>query len=204
MDAIWPLVGVALGALLTYLFGRFSASAAAKREDARAEKADAQRLAAKGREHAARALEVIRPAREASWKRTPEHGSADIETDDLNLDLAEAEIDLIPDPVLRPRLAGVLNVVRYPWALANSSYTESWPIETQREGLYLLREALAAYVREEPTPTEPDRLAALAKANDDAHQERSEWEADRLKEEKEAALKKSSATRKPAIKKKPR
>lgn len=189
MDAILPLVGVALGAVLTYLFGMFNAKAAAKREDARADRADAQRLAAIGREHAASALAVIRTARAEAWKRTPKKGSADIETKDLGLEVAEAEIALIPDPVLRPRLASVLSLVRYPWTLANSSYGEGWPVETQREGLYLLQESLAAYIREEPTPQAEGRLGELAKANDAAHVEREEWETERINEEKKNAEK---------------
>lgn len=186
MDAILPLIGVVLGSALTYVFGWLSANVAAKREDARAVKADAQRLAAIGREHAAGALAVIRTARAEAWTRSREEGARDIETRDLGLEVAQAEIELIPDPVLRPRLASVLNLVRYPWTLANSSFSEGWPVGTQREGLYLLGEALAAYIREEPTPSTTDRLAALANANDNAHTERDDWEAERIKEEKEA------------------
>ena len=202
MEAIWPLVGVALGSGLTYFFGRLTAGAAAKREDARAEKADALRLATIGREHAARALEIIRAAHGEIWRRRPDERSYDIDTDDLRLDVAEGEIDLIPDSVLRKRLASVLQVVRAPWGLANSSYSEGYPVETQREGLYLLRMALAAYVREEPTPEEPDRLAELAKANDNAHQERDEWEAEqREAEERERAEKVAEVWVKPASRK---
>lgn len=187
MDAILPLIGVALGAVLTYAFGRISANAAAAREDQRAAKADAQRLATNGREHAARALEVIRPAQKEARKRTPEEGSYHIETGDLRLDVAEAEIDLIPDPDLRRRLVSVLSLVRYPSTLSNSSYSEGWPVETQREGLYLLRQALAAYIREEQTPGATDRLAVLAKANEDAHAEHDQWHAERLEEQKKSA-----------------
>lgn len=208
MEAIWPLIGVALGAGLTYFFGRLTSSAAAKREDVRAEKADALRLATIGREHAARALEIVRLAHGEAWRRRPEGTSYDIDTEDLRLDGAEGEIDLIPDPVLRRRLASVLQVVRYPWALANSSYSEGYPLDTQREGLYLLRLALAAYVREEPTPQEPDRLAQLAKANDDAHKEREDWEAEQReadKKEREAEARKKAAPRKrPTPRKKPK
>lgn len=200
MEAIWPLVGVVLGAGLTYFFGWLAASAAAKREDARAEKADALRLATIGREHAARALEIVRVAFGEAWRRRPEGNSHDIDTDDLRLDVAEGEIDLIPDAVLRKRLMSVLQVVRYPWTLANSSYSEGYPVDTQREGLYLLRLALAAYVREEPTPHEPDRLAQLAKANDDAHKEREEWEAEQREAEKQ---KKAAPRKRPTPRKKP-
>lgn len=181
---IVSVVSLAFGAGLTLLTTWINSKAAHKREDEREARADEKRKAAAGREHAKVALSIVKAARAESWKRSPEKGSMDLELEDLRLDVAAAEIDLIPDPLLRPRLASVLSAVRYPWTLANSSHTQGYPVETQREGLWLLGQALAAYVREEPTPTEPDRLAELAKANDDAHEEREEWEAERLAEER--------------------
>jgi hypothetical protein len=186
LSALLPVGTLVLGIVLTFFAGLLNGHISNRRDEKKAAKADEARRAATGR-----ALAVIRAARDASWKRPLADGDRDYDLDGLSLEVAEAEIDLIPDPLLRPRLASVLNLVRYPWTLANSSYSEGYPIETQRQGLYLLQASLAAYVREEPTPTEPDALAKLAKANDEAHQEREEWE--RREVEKELQTEKRPA-----------
>lgn len=186
--AIFSIITLVLGAGLTYLTQVLTTRSNNRRDDIRDHRAETRRKAAAGREHAAKALDIIRKARDESWKRSPEKGSFDIDLDDLQLDVAQAEIDLIPDPILQPRLSGVIGLVRFPWTLANSSYSEGPPVETQRRGLYLLREALAAYMREEPTPTGVDELAKLTEADEKAHEERDEFEA-----EWEAELKKRHA-----------
>jgi hypothetical protein len=172
------IVSLVVGSGLTYGTTALTARSAAKREDAREKRADEARKHAVGREHAAAALAIIRPAQTESWKRKLDSTSYDLDLSDLRLDVAAAEIDLIPDAVLRPRLAGTLSVVRFPWTLANSSYGDGPPGPQQRRGLWLLREALAAYLREEPTPDEPDELGKLANDNDAAHMERDEFDAE--------------------------
>lgn len=175
-----PIATLVLGSVLTYLIGWLHDRTASKREDAREARANDARRAAAGREHAATALGLIRSADDAISNRPLDRTSHDIDLDGLGLETAAAEIDLIPDPLLRPRLSSVLSAVRFPHTLANSSYSEGYPFETQRRGLWLVRTALGAYVREEPTTIELDALGLLAKANDDAHREddeaRADWE----------------------------
>ncbi|MGV8882559.1 MAG: hypothetical protein ACOH19_10425 [Rhodoglobus sp.] len=176
LSALLPVGTLVLGIVLTFFAGLLNGHISNKREEKKAVKADESRRGAIGREHATRALAIIRAARDDIWTRQPVGGHRSLDLDGLSLEVADAEIDLIPDPLLRPRLASVLSAVRYPWTLANGSYSQGYPIETQRQGLYLLQEALAKYVREEPTPDEPDALTKLAKANADAQEERAEWE----------------------------
>jgi hypothetical protein len=178
---IVSIVSLVIGSILTLGTTMITARSAAKREDARERRADEARKHAAGRQHVAAALAIIRPAQAESWKRDADTTSFDLDLSDLRLDVAAAEIDLIPDPILRPRLASVLSAVRYPWTLANSSWTDGPPAPQQRRGLWLLREALAAYLREEPTPREPDELARLASDNDAAHKEREEFDAEHIK-----------------------
>lgn len=170
-SALVPAVSLVLGSMLTYLIGVLHDRRASKREDARDERADAVRRAAAGREHARRALEYVRLADDEISNRALDRTSHEYSLDGLNLESAAGEIDLIPDSLLRPRLFGVLSAVRFPHTLATSSYSSGYPYQTQQRGLWLLRTALAAYVREEPTPTDLDALGLLAKANADAHQE---------------------------------
>jgi hypothetical protein len=177
LSPLLPVATLVLGVVLTFFAGLLNGRISNRREETKAVKADESRRAAIGRDHATRALAVIRAAREESWKRRLETGDSALSLEGLELELAEAEIDLIPDPLLRPRLTSVLRTVRYPWTLANGSYSQGFPIDTQRDGLQLMREALSAYIREEVTPTaSDDALAMLAKASDDADEERDEWE----------------------------
>lgn len=146
-----------------------------KREDARENRENDRRLLETGRHHAASALTIVRAAQSESWKRDPDKMSWDLDLADLKLDVAAAEIDLIPDAILRPRLASVIGMVRFPHTLSNSSYTEGPPVGSQRKGLWLAREALARYIREESTPESPDALGELARDIDAAHEEREEF-----------------------------
>jgi len=176
LSALLPVGTLVLGIVLTFFAGLLNGHISNRRDEEKAARADQSRRSAIGREHASRALAVIRAARDESRKRREATVQRDLDLDGLSLEVAEAEIALIPDPLLRPRLAGVLSAVRYPWTLANSSYSQGYPIGVQEKGLYLLQEALASYVREEPTPTARDALADLATANHNAHEEREAWE----------------------------
>lgn len=175
-ENLLPIATLLLGAILTFVVTWLNGLVAYRRERARDTQAEGARRSAAGREHAARALAIIRAAESKSWERSPETGMFDIEVDDLNLEEAEAEIDLIPDAVLRERLAGALRVVMYPHTLSNSSYSLGYDAQVQRRTLWLLRQALAAYVREEPTHPELDELGRVAAANRDAQRERAEWD----------------------------
>jgi hypothetical protein len=155
---ILGLGGVVLGALLGWLFTLHAANSAAKR-------ADALRKGEAGRAHAKVALDIIRNARNESWRRKPEGMSHAIDTRGLRLDEAEAEISLIPDAVLRTRLLGALSAVRYPWNL-----DLGYPVTFQRSGLYGLREALSAYIREEPTPKVDKELDDMGRSVNEYHE----------------------------------
>lgn len=180
VDAVWVSVGsLLIGAALTFLTTWLNGLIAHRRERDRDTRAAAARRDAAGREHASRALAIIRQAQTASWNRSPEHGSWDVQLDDLDLGVAEAEIELIAEPTLRPQLLGVLSVVTHPWTLANSSYSEGFPAHVQRRGLWLLREALASYVREESSIERCDDLSKLAGANTAAQDEHREWQEER-------------------------
>ncbi|MEA5052439.1 MAG: hypothetical protein VB093_03195 [Propionicimonas sp.] len=173
--AVLPsLISLVVGAALTYTVTALTNRAAHKREDDRERRQEATKKAEVGRAHAEAALRIIRRAQHESRTRPALHVYDEIDLGGLDLETAATEIELIPDPVLRPRLASVLDLVRYPGTLTSSSLIEGPPADTQRMGLYLLRESLAAYVRDEPTPVEADDLANLAKANQDAHDEREE------------------------------
>jgi hypothetical protein len=128
---IWGLIGVVVGGVLTWLATTLEARRAEK-------KADKLRRLDAGREHATKALAIIRPAWHESWTRPVSKLSFDVETKDLQLDVAGNEISLIPDALLRRRLLGALNGVRFP-----SGLDLGYPVETQRSGLYGIQEALA-------------------------------------------------------------
>lgn len=170
------IISLVLGSVLTFATTALTTRSANRREDSRESREDAKRQAADGREHAKVALQIIRDAERESWTKAIAEGEFEMDLGGYRLDVAEAEIDLIPDPILRRRLVSVLSHVQHPGTLANSSYTEGAPVSTQRRGLHLLRQSLAAYVREEPTPFEADALAELAASNDAAHAERAEWD----------------------------
>lgn len=171
-----PIATLVLGAVLTFLVTWINGAIAHRRDLARDAHAAEVRRGTASREHAANALSLIRNAEAESWKRSPEKGSFDIDLDDLKLERAEAEIDLITDSALREQLAGVLGAVNYPFTLCNSSYSPGVPANLQRRGLRLLREALAAYVREESDADKSGGLAQLAADNRAAHEERAEWD----------------------------
>jgi len=169
--ALIPVGTLVLGSALTFFGSLLNGHITGKRDERKAAKLDESRRASIGRDHALKALVFIRAASDESWRRHPSRGDLELNVDGLDLELAEAEIDLIPDPSLRPKLARVLHTVRYPWTLAQSSFSRGAPVHSQRQGLYLMREALAAYIREEPTPSVPDALANLAKDAVDAESE---------------------------------
>jgi hypothetical protein len=173
---IWGLIGVGVGGVLTWIATTLEARRAEK-------KADKLRRLDAGREHATKALEIIRPAWHEAWSRPVGKNSFDIETKDLQLDVAGNEISLIPDPVLRERLLGALNGVRYPWNL-----DLGYPVETQRTGLYGIQEALAAYIREEPTPATDKPLDEIVRSLKNYHDDIEAAE-ERHREKKEAEAK---------------
>lgn len=185
--AVFTLITLVVGAALTFLTTWLTNRSADAKADAREARADEKQRHATGREHARIALDIVRKARTEFVRRRPEGGSRGIDVDDLRLDDAEAAIELVPDPILRPRLTSVISLVQFPWTLSNSSFGEGYPVDLQRRGLWLVQEGLAAYLREEPTPAERDALGVLAKANDDAHEEHREWEEERQKEQAERA-----------------
>lgn len=186
MDAVlWGFIGVLVGSALTWI----ATTVEARRTE---RKADALRRLDAGREHAAKALAIIRPAWHEAWSRPVGKYSFDIDTKDLRLDVAENEIDLIPDTVLRKRLLGALNGVRFP-----SGLDLGFRVETQRSGLYGIQEALAAYIREDPTPATDKPLDAIVRAVKNYHDDIEAAEKrhrEKEEEEAKAAAKAAKAT----------
>jgi hypothetical protein len=66
-DTVWPLITLTFGSVLTYLLSGAASSKAVKTQDLRDRRANDARLDAAGREHATKALEVLRDVRENFW-----------------------------------------------------------------------------------------------------------------------------------------
>lgn len=77
-SALLPVGTLVLGIVLTFFAGLLKDHLAHKRDDRRAARADESRRAAIGREHATKALAIIRVALDESWKRRAHQAGSDL------------------------------------------------------------------------------------------------------------------------------